>query len=329
MTVVGNGPPPDGAVVPALARRHMTLVGGGSGRLGGNALAAAIGVTADRALGEPPWRPHPLSVFGSAMGSVETRLYRDRRAIGAMHALAGVALGVGAGRLVGSAAVATYVAVAGRALAQAAGAVDDALGRGDLPGARELLPTLVGRDPEGLDEHEVARAVVESVAENTVDAVVAPALWAAVAGAEGALGYRAVNTMDAMVGHRSPRYLRYGWASARLDDLAGWVPARATAALVAALRPRAAGQVWRTVRCQAGTHPSPNSGVAEGAFAAALDLQLGGCNRYGERVEHRPLLGSGPAPVAADIRRAVRLSLDVGTLLAASLSATALIRLCP
>ncbi len=175
-----------------------------------------------------------------------------------------------------STTVATTSAVAGRALGQAAGDVGRALDDGDLERARALLPTLVGRDPSGLDEGEIARAAVESVAENTVDAVVAPALWAAVAGAPGALGYRAVNTLDSMVGHRSERYANYGWASARLDDAVAWVPARLTAALVALVRPRAARPVWTAVRTQAPAHPSPNAGVAEAAFAAALGVRLGG-----------------------------------------------------
>jgi adenosylcobinamide-phosphate synthase len=166
----------------------------------------------------------------------------------------------------------------------------------------------------------MARAVVESVAENTVDAVVAPAWWAAVAGAPGVTGYRAVNTMDAMVGHRDDRYLRYGWASARLDDVAAFIPARLTAALVAVVRPRAAGAIWRAVRTQAPSHPSPNSGVAEAAFAAALDVHLGGVNRYGDRSEHRPTLGTGRAVEPGDIERAVELSRDVSTALAVVLA---------
>jgi adenosylcobinamide-phosphate synthase len=167
---------------------------------------------------------------------------------------------------------------------------------------------------------------VESVAENTVDAVVAPALWAAALGAPGALGYRAVNTLDAMVGHRSDRYLRYGWASARLDDLAGWVPARVTAALVAAVRPPRAGAVWTAVRTQAPAHPSPNSGVAEAAFAAALGLRLGGENRYGDRVELRPPLGTGRPAERGDIARAVGLSRDVTLALAGGLGALRVVK---
>ena len=169
-----------------------------------------------------------------------------------------------------SAALSTGLAVAGRCLGESALTVGRALDRGDLGAARAALPALVGRDPAGLDEDEMARAVVESVAENTVNAVVAPAFWAAICGAPGALGYRAVNTMDAMVGHRSARYRAYGWASARLDDAANYLPARLTAALVAAVRPGSAAEIWRAVRNQAPAHPSPNAGVAEAAFAAAL-----------------------------------------------------------
>ena len=269
--------------------------------------------------------PHPVAAFGSAMQAVESRLYADRRSAGVAHAVAGVLLGVAAGAVVRSAATATYVAVAGRALGDAAEDVRRALDGGDLDLARSLLPALVGRDTRGLDEAEIARAVVESVAENTVDAVVAPALWGALLGAPGAFGYRAVNTMDAMVGHRSTRYLRYGWASARLDDVANWVPARCTAALVAAVRPGAARSVWQAVRRDAPGHPSPNAGVVEAAFAAALGLRLGGESRYGSAVELRPALGSGRPPVAGDITRAVHLSHQVGLALAATLAAPALV----
>jgi adenosylcobinamide-phosphate synthase len=284
--------------------------------------AVALGVAADRLLGEPPARVHPVAAFGRAMQAVEARAYADRRSAGVGHASAGLLLGALAGRAVGSVAVATWSAVAGRSLTEAATAVGDALAADDLDLARSRLPALVGRDPAHLDAGEVARAVVESVAENTVDAVVAPALWAAVAGAPGVLAHRAVNTMDAMVGHRDERYERYGWAAARLDDAAAWLPARATAALVAACRPAALPAIWRAVRDDAPAHPSPNSGVAEAAFAAALGLRLGGASRYGDRIEHRPRLGGGRAPVAADIDRAVRLSRDVGHALIAALLVT-------
>ncbi len=276
-------------------------------------------MVADWLLGEPPASVHPVVGFGRVMRLVERSVYRDRRAAGVAPALIGAGVGVAAGGLVGSTAIATWVAVAGRALGQAASRVGAALEAGDLDRARDLVPALVGRDPSALDEKEIARAVVESVAENTVDAVVAPALWAAVAGAPGALGYRAVNTLDAMVGHRSARYENYGWASARLDDVAGWVPARVTAVLVAGVRPSAARAVWTAVRTQAPAHPSPNAGVAEAAFAAALGLRLGGENRYGDRVEIRPPLGTGRPTEAGDIARSVALSRDVSLALVGAL----------
>jgi adenosylcobinamide-phosphate synthase len=283
------------------------------------ALAAAAGILADRVLGEPPARVHPVRAFGNVMIGVERVVYADARANGVVHAALGTVLGVGSGFVVDP-AVATYVAVAGRELEAVASSIGDALRTGDLRRARALLPSLVGRDVETLDAAGMARAVVESVAENTVDAVVAPAWWAAVAGAPGALGCRAVNTLDAMVGHRSARYAQFGWASARLDDAVAFVPARLTAALVAAVRPTRARQVWRAVRFQAPSHPSPNAGVAEAAFATALGLRLGGDLRYGARLEHRPQLGTGRTPDASDIPESVRLSRHVCLALAGALA---------
>ena len=281
------------------------------------AILVSAGILADRLFGEPPSNLHPVVAFGRVMRAAEHGMYRDSRVAGAGHAAVGIGLGVVAGGLVRSTVVSTWMSVAGRALATAALDVASALHADDLPRARALLPALVGRDPSDLDEKEVARAVVESVAENTVDAVVAPALWAFLLGAPGALGYRAVNTLDAMVGHRSARYRHYGWASARLDDVAGWVPARATAALVVAVRPHTARSVWTAVRTQAPAHPSPNAGVAEAAFAAALGLRLGGESRYGDRVELRPPLGTGRPAELGDIARAVALSRDVSAALCA------------
>lgn len=278
-------------------------------------VAVALGLLLDRALGEPPFEPHPLAVFGETMNQVEHRLWADSRLAGAVHAAAGMTIGVAAGSALTSTTAATYLAVGGHALREAALDVAEPLASGDLGRARSRLPSLVGRDPSMLNASEVARAVVESVAENTTDAVVAPAFWALLAGAPGALGYRAANTLDAMVGHHSDRYENYGWASARIDDVANWVPGRLTAALVAAARPSRAGAVWRTVRRDAHRHPSPNAGVAEAAFAAALGLSLGGTNRYGDRCEQRALLGDGRAPEPGDIAAAVRLADDVALVL--------------
>jgi adenosylcobinamide-phosphate synthase len=283
-------------------------------------LGVAAGLVADAALGEPPLHPHPVAAFGSLMRAGERHLYAPTRRAGLAHAALGLGIGVAAGAVV-PVGVATYLAVAGRALGAAALDVGEALDRGDLDRARSLLPALVGRDPSRLDVKEVARAVVESVAENTVDAVVAPALWAALGAGPGGLGYRAVNTLDAMVGHHDDRYEHYGWASARIDDVANWVPARVTAGLVAAVRPAQAGVVWSVVRRHAGAHPSPNAGVAEAAFAGALGLRLGGKNQYRDRVELRPPLGDGRPAEPGDITAAVRLSRHVGLALAAALAA--------
>jgi adenosylcobinamide-phosphate synthase len=284
---------------------------------------AAAGLLLDRLLGEPPAAVHPIGWFGRVMTLAERADYRDTRCAGAAHAIVGTALGLAAGAALRSTVVATALAVAGRSLGEYAVEIGAALERGELAAARAKLPALVGRDPSGLSEPEVARAVVESVAENTVDAVVAPAFWAACCGAPGALGYRAVNTLDAMVGHRTARYQRFGWASARLDDVANYVPARLTAVLVSVVRPGRAAAVWRAVRAQAPAHPSPNAGVAEAAFAVALGIRLGGINTYDGRVEDRPALGAGRPPTAADIAPAVRLSAEVSLLLAGLLAITA------
>lgn len=268
-------------------------------------MAAAL--VLDQLLGEPPNHWHPVVWFGSAMTAVEDRLWADRRTAGLAHSAIGVGLGVGAGLVVRSTMVLATVAVAGRELDRAALRVDERLRARDLDGAREAVIALVGRDPSNLDESGLAAAVIESLAENSVDAVIAPVVWAVAAGAPGAGAYRAINTMDAMVGHRSERYRRYGWASARLDDAANLVPARAFALLVAAARPARANATWEAIRADAHRHPSPNAGVAEAAVAGALGLELGGPLRYGDRTENRPTLGTGRRPEPDDIARAVAL----------------------
>ncbi|MER6480318.1 cobalamin biosynthesis protein [Streptomyces filamentosus] len=283
------------------------------------AYGAAAGLAVDLVLGDPR-RGHPVAVFGRAAAAVERRLWRDHRGRGALHTAvcAGGAVAAGAlaaravrGSRAGSVALtaaAVWAVVGGTTLGREARAIGGALAAGDLEVARERMPHLVGRDPQHLDGPGMARAVVESVAENTSDAVVGALVWGAVAGVPGLLGFRAVNTLDAMVGHRSPRHLRYGWASARLDDLAGWPGARLTAALaaVAGGDPRGAVRAWRA---DAGKHPSPNAGPVEAAFAGALGVRLGGTLSYGGRVEHRPVLNGEGRPVeVADVDRAVRLS---------------------
>lgn len=277
-------------------------------RLGRRCLASAAGLVLDRLVGEPPADIHPVAGFGRTMERVEQTLWADRRLNGAVYALSGAVIGAAAGSAAGSTAVATWAVAAGRELRQLAARVGALAAAGDLTAARAELPSLVGRDPSELEAPGVAAAVIESVAENSVDAVIAPAFWAAVAGAPGAVAYRAINTMDAMVGRRDDRYGNFGWAAARLDDVANYVPARIFAGLVAVLCAHRAREIIAAVRRDAPAHPSPNAGVAEAALAAALGRQLGGPLRYGDVQENRPLLGVGPRPGPDDVGEAVRIA---------------------
>ncbi|QGN59474.1 cobalamin biosynthesis protein CobD [Nostocoides sp. HKS02] len=295
-----------------------------------------LGYAADQLLGDPG-RHHPVAGFGTLATRLEGRTWAPRRSAGVAHeaVLVGstVAVALGLGRLPRPVqpvlvAAATWAVLGGRSLDREARAVGTLLADGDLEGARQRVRNLVGRDPWSLDADGVARATVESVAENCADAVVAPLLWGAVAGLPGLLGYRAVNTLDAMVGHRTARYHEFGWAAARLDDAANWLPARATVgitALVAAARERswtAADRVVATVRRDAGQHPSPNAGPVEAAWAAALGVRLGGSNVYDGSAEDRGILGSGPHVTARDIVPASALLRQVG--LASALTAVGL-----
>jgi adenosylcobinamide-phosphate synthase len=281
------------------------------------------GYLADLALSDPK-RGHPVALFGRAAARLERVTYRDARFTGVVH----VGLAVGAVGLLGTVvqwaaarrgglwsvtatAAATWVSLGGTSLARTGLEMAVLLDRDDVEAARLLLPSLCGRDPARLDGSGLARAALESVAENTSDAQVAPLLWAAVGGTPAVLVYRAVNTLDSMIGHRSPRYARFGWAAARLDDLANYVGARVTAVLVAACAPLVGGSPSDALRAwhrDAGRHPSPNAGVVEAAFAGALGVRLGGPTQYLHELQIRPTLGDGPAPSVADLRRAVALS---------------------
>ncbi len=269
-------------------------------------LGIAAGLVADRLFGEPPNKFHPVAWFGSGMKRVEASLWADLRKPGTVYAAVGVGAGAAAGLVVRSTAVAVAVSVAGSELRSVARAIAETAASGDLVAARLELPSLVGRDPSELDSSGIAAAVAESLAENAVDAVIAPVFWAVVGGAPGAAAYRAVNTMDAMVGHRSSRYKNFGWAAARLDDVANYVPARIFALLVAAQSPTRAKDILASVRRYAPAHPSPNAGVAETAVATSLGLELGGPLRYGTTVSNRPTLGSGRRPTPADIPSVIK-----------------------
>lgn len=302
------------------------------------AYGAAAGFLGDLLLGDPR-RGHPVAAFGRAAGAVERVLWRDHRGWGALHTAVCAGGAAGAAALASTlvrrspagylalTAAATWSVIGGTSLGREARVIGGALRDGDTEAARERLPHLCGRDPQALDADGIARAVVESVAENTSDAVVGALVWGAIGGVPGLVAFRAVNTLDAMVGHRSPRYRRYGWASARLDDVLGWPGARLTAALavLAGDSPRGAVRAWRA---DAAKHPSPNAGPVEASFAGALGVRLGGTLSYAGRVEHRPVLNTHGRPVAGgDIERAVRLSRRVGLLaLGVSIAARAGLR---
>ncbi len=277
-------------------------------------LAACAGACLDQVVGEPPVKLHPVVAFAALMNAAERRMYADRRIEGvaflAVGSGAAIVTGMTLQKLVGphlATALAVAVCAAGKMLDGEASAVAELLRRGDLDAARHRVRALVGRDAAELDESEISRAVIESVAENSVDAVTSSLVWAALLGAPGVLVHRAINTLDAMVGHHTPRYEHFGWASARLDDVVNFVPARITAVATAIVRPTRAGRVYRVVRRDSSRHPSPNGGVIEASYAAALDVRLGGVNRYGAVVEDRGVLGDGRLPSSHDIARAVEL----------------------
>jgi adenosylcobinamide-phosphate synthase len=305
-----------------------------------DAAGMVAGFALDALLGDPR-RFHPVAGFGTLAGALERRVYSPNRRAGVMFA----ALAVGVPVLAGAAASAltrrrpvvraalvgatTWTVLGGRTLRREAGVMAGHLEHADLASARGRLSHLCGRDPSALDGPELARATVESVAENTSDAVVAPLIWGGLAGLPGLLGYRAANTLDAMVGHRSARYARFGTAAARLDDGLNLVPSRLTGLLTIAVAPLAGGsraETWRVWRRDRNDHPSPNAGQCESAMAGALGVRLGGRNAYFGRVEARPFLGDGPRPSPGHLRRAARISGMVGVAAAGVAVSVALMR---
>jgi adenosylcobinamide-phosphate synthase len=297
-----------------------------------SALLAFLALLIELAVGYPDrlYRAigHPVSWIGKLIDTADRQFNRDRdsfatRRAAGVAALAGLiaiaggigwfmqlALGDGLG-LVATAILASSM-LAQRSLATHVEAVAAALETGGLAAGREAVSLIVGRDPESLDEAGVGRAAIESLAENFSDGVVAPAFWLAVGGLPGAAIYKAVNTADSMIGHRSARHEAFGWAAARLDDLVNLPASRLTALLlVCAAFPSGAdaGQAWKAVRRDASRHRSPNAGWAEAAMAGALGLALAGPRSYGGKLVDDALMGEGGRREAdaADIRRALRL----------------------
>lgn len=279
----------------------------------------------DLVLGDPRWLPHPVRLFGLAARGLEsllTALLGRNRIAGALFTLAIVGGAYwGSWALVRLSAARDerlgfavsiyllYTAFAARDLDRHATRVGRALEEEDLPGARRHLSMIVGRDTAGLDEREVVRGAVESVAESTLDGVVAPLFFAFVGGAPAAMAFKAASTLDSLVGHKTDRYLRFGWASARLDDVLNWLPARIAqglyplASLVVGLR---AALTWRISWRDGRKSPSPNAGISEAALAGALGVRLGGINTYDGVPEERTHLGEAIRDLESrDIRRAV------------------------
>lgn len=282
-----------------------------------------------------------MALFGTAAEALRRRMQADSRSAGAAYV--GVLVG---GTLAGAAAVeklcgpsplartlttavATWTVLGGTSLAAEGARMATLLEVDDLAGARDRLSHLCSRDATGLDAAALARAATESLAENTSDAVTAPLFWGAVAGVPGLLVYRAANTLDAMVGYRTPELRRFGWAAARLDDVLNLLPARVTAALTVLAAPVVGGsprEAWRVWRRDATGHPSPNAGPVEASAAGALGVTLGGRNTYAGEVEDRGTLGDGPPAGVRDLPRAVTLSRAVGL---ASLAGAILLALRP
>ncbi|HEV7320652.1 MAG TPA: adenosylcobinamide-phosphate synthase CbiB [Ensifer sp.] len=291
-------------------------------------LILALGLVIDRIVGDPDWLwrrlPHPVVYFGKAIGFLDARLNRDglddraaklRGVVTIVLLLAlSAALGLVLHRFfaalgpVGFLAEAVLVAVflAQKSLADHVRRVADGLREGGLEGGRAAVSMIVGRDPKTLDEPAVCRAAIESLAENFSDGVVAPAFWYAVFGLPGLIAYKMLNTADSMIGHKSPKYLHFGWASARLDDLANLPAARLSILLIAAgallnRGGRAATDALTTALRDHGLHRSPNSGWPEAAMAGALDLQLAGPRIYdGVKVSEPMINGPGRAVATSE-----------------------------
>jgi adenosylcobinamide-phosphate synthase len=223
------------------------------------------------------------------------------------------------------AAILAWPLVAARSMHDHVDAVVRPLMAGDLPAARQAVSMIVGRDPSQLDAAGIARAATESLAENTSDGIVAPLFWGAIFGLPGIAAYKAINTLDSMIGHRTPRYEAFGWAAARIDDVANLIPARLTGLLFAivSVRPRLAlATMWR----DAHHHRSPNAGWPEAAMAGALGIRLSGPRIYEGRLSQEPWLnGEAPDPTAADLNRALALYRRAMLVLALGLALLALL----
>jgi len=321
--------------------------------LASSLLVLAAALLMDRVVGDPPflWArlPHPVALIGRAVDALDTRLNDSRlsaeqRRLRGIAAIAGLGVAVGAIGLaahwvlraipfgIAVEAVIVSVFLAQKSLIDHVAAVKDALVAGGAADGRKAVAHIVGRDVANLDEAGIARAAMESAAENFSDGVVAPLFWYGLLGLPGLLVYKAVNTADSMIGHRSARHAAFGWAAARLDDLLNLVPARLLALLIAVAAFLCGCDGWRAAKVawrDAGKHKSPNAGWPEAALAGALGVAFGGPRRYGEvEVDGAWLNGEGRAAVGADdIRAAVGLIDAAWALILILLAAAAVILL--
>lgn len=286
-------------------------------------IATALAI--DLVAGDPVWMPHPVRMIGAAISFGDRILHTgdQRRDLcnGAVVAIATITLAafctwmiIGIARNLGeplgaiAAIVIAWTTLALRGLDDAARTVERALESNDELNARRALPALIGRDPDALDRSAIIRATVESVAENTSDGVIAPMLFLFVGGPVAAIAYKAINTLDSMLGYRDARYRYFGRAAARIDDVANYIPARLTAiCMIAAAQfvTGRAGQAWAACRADARKHASPNAGFPEAAAAGALGIQLGGDAIYGGEIVRRASMGRADRiPEVADIAAA-------------------------
>jgi adenosylcobinamide-phosphate synthase len=271
--------------------------------------------------GDPPRMPHPVRFIGAAISTGERCLRRPATPeIEILEGAALTALIVGGSWVAANAAtkvgacadvLLAWTTLATRNLLDESARVIHAIEEQNLPLARSRVAMIVGRDPESLDETEILRAVIETVAEGLCDGVVAPLLYLALGGVPLAFAYKAINTLDSMIGHIEPPYRYFGCVAARLDDVANLVPARVAACVICAVALFMCNgrRAWRTFLRDGNRHPSPNAGQTEAAMAGALGVRLGGMNYYGNKPSPKPLLGAeGRAATVADARAALRIA---------------------
>jgi adenosylcobinamide-phosphate synthase len=288
-------------------------------KLLGHTAVVLAAVLIDLLLGDPRWLPHPVVWIGRLITALEKELrllVRNERIAGVLLLVIAVGITCGVALAVLKAAnavspflgfvasvVLSYTSLAARSLHRESRLVADALARGDLVEARRYLSYIVGRDTAALDEPEIWRATVETVAENTSDGVIAPLFFLILGGPVLALAYKAVNTLDSMVGYKDERYLHFGRASARFDDLVNWLPARMTGLLMVLAAPLvglSARGAWRIMVRDGRNHSSPNSGISEAAAAGALGVRLGGTNWYFGKPVAKPTIGDAQRPLSPE-----------------------------